>query len=45
MKISDVCSSILSAQQDPPSGNGGISSTNTGKSSTSKTQISSFSPL
>jgi len=45
LKVSDVCSSIPSAQQDPPPGNGGISSTDTGKSSTSKVQISSFSLL
>ena len=42
LKVSNVRSSIPSAQQDPPPGNGGVSSTNTGKSSTSKIQISPF---
>ena len=45
LKVSDIRSSIPSAQQDPPPGNGGVSSTDTGKSSTFKVQISPFSPF
>jgi len=45
LKVSDVCSSIPFVQQDPLSGNGDVLSIDTGKSSTSKVWVSSFSSL